>query len=225
MKKLRIFLFDFAQLIKQVFSALAKIIFILFKALILGIFHKIHKKFFNNLSHEDEKTYLEIGNKLFIDDNSKFNKFFNLYLNDKSMFASKYKKILIEYTNFDIENLKPIEAFYIFADSKNILFQSDWKDEENESEIEVFIQQLIHQKIVWANTTSFRINTIAETQGKGTYIVGLLKSIDKDLQIINHKLLFFELDWDSYIYTAINQEKFDFVINNSTKYFHGIEKI
>jgi hypothetical protein len=159
-----------------------------------------------------QKTKLKRINKKFSsvfeiinpDLNSEFNSFFGLYFENKKTFYNQYKSILKNYDFFDFENLKPIELFYIFCDSRKLLSIIDWRGEENDKEIERFIENLHKTEIIWSNTIELRREE--QSSKDSDYIKMLFQTIQKDISILNLKILLLEMDWDSYVYTVVDQD-------------------
>jgi hypothetical protein len=173
----------------------------------------------------NRSSLLDIGKLLFSNDKEGFDSFYNLYLSDKAKFLSENDEFLQEYDHFDLQKLKPIEVLYLFGNAKELLCMTDWRGEENEQEIETFIDHLLTQKHTWTNTSNLRVGTDEDKQRDGKFIIDLLKSIDKDLQTINQRLVFFDLGWDAYVYTTVDSNTFREVISTSPNEFHGVEKL
>jgi hypothetical protein len=168
---------------------------------------------------------LEIGQLLYPDPKKEIQTFLNLYHADFEKFKNKYCKILKNYNDFDLENLRPIEMLYIFGDNKQLINLTDWRGEENLNEIKEYIEKQLKQEIGWTNTTNLRAKVNEELQTDGKFIIDLFKHIDKDLQTINQKLIFFNLNWDSYVFKTIDCLTFELITNKASDFFHGTENL
>ncbi|MES2107349.1 MAG: hypothetical protein V4577_01290 [Bacteroidota bacterium] len=195
---------------------------VLFAAIIISafIYDAIEKK----QEKKQKAEFLETGRLLFADHEKAFTDFYNLYLDNKRRFLSQNAQLLKNEEAFDFKSLKPVEVLYLFAVSKKLVHMVDWRDEENEKEIEGFIDGLIKQTQSWPNVSKLRANTSEDKQNDGLFIVDLFKCADKDLKLINQRLLFFELGWDAYVYTVVPAKTFD-LIKGKPAGFHGVSKL
>ena len=100
---------------------------------------------------------LETGQLLFPELKTDFEFFFNSFLNDKKTFLGDNQELLENYDNFELDKLKPIEVIYIFGDSKGKLWMTDWRGEENEREIELFLEDKLQIKTDWKNVNEKRV--------------------------------------------------------------------
>ncbi len=172
-----------------------------------------------------EKTgLLNVGEQLFANCNDEFAGFYNLYLSDQKKFITRNKKLLKDAEWPDSKNLKPIEVLYLFADAKKLVYLVDWKGEDDEKEIEQFIEELLKQEITWENTSKLRAGLVAGTRRDGKFIIELFKSADKDVQKINHRLIFFDLGWDAYAFTVIASKTAGEIVKSS-KAFQGADSL
>ncbi len=89
---------------------------------------------------------VEVGKFLFPNYLSDFQIFISSFLHNKAKFISENKVLLLSYDNFEMNKLKPIDVIYIFGDSKKLLNLTDWRGEENESEIEIFLEENFQPK-------------------------------------------------------------------------------
>lgn len=177
---------------------------------------KDHKK-----SRTSEAELLKTGVLIFQNHKDEFENFYNVYLYDKKKFLAQE-----ELQEFDLENLRPIDVLYIFGETKNLVQLIDWRGEENEAEIETFIEDnLLKQKHTWTNTSKLRVGVSEEKQRNGTFIIDLFKSIDKDLATLNQQMIFFDLGSDAYAYTLVDSKTFDEIIITSSDHFHGTNKL
>ena len=162
---------------------------------------------------------------LFPNFKEEFRNFFYSFLNDEKTFVFENEKILKEYDNFELKKLKATEALYIFGDNKQKLCLTDWKGEENEKEIESFLESNLSIKTDWKNVNELRKNISQEKSKSKKFITELLKAIDIDLKPLNKRLIFINLGWDAYVYTVIEQTSYNSIINKFGKYFYGSDKI
>ncbi|HAV25084.1 MAG TPA: hypothetical protein DCX01_02805 [Bacteroidetes bacterium] len=109
--------------------------------IILGVLQAFRNKSKNSLIKESD--LVQLGELLFPSMRLEFESFFNSYLNDKKSFLTENKELLEEYDNFELEKLKAIEVIYIYGDSKNKLWMTDWRGEENAREIEQFLESIL----------------------------------------------------------------------------------
>ena len=168
---------------------------------------------------------LGTGQLLFPELKTDFEVFFNTFIKDKKIFLSDNKELLEDYDNFELSKLKPIEVIYIFGDSKEKLWMTDWRGEENEREIEHFIESNLKIKIDWTNVNGLRKGADEGKQRDGEFIIDLLKAIKNDLEPINKTLIFFELGWDAYVYTVVDQASYKSISETFGALFHGTEKL
>jgi hypothetical protein len=179
----------------------------------------------DNSFFENQIDLLEAGQLLFPNIKTEFIQFFNLFLADKNNFLSEKKELLEGYSNFELEKIKAIEVIYIFGDSNGLLWITDWTGEENEREIENFLETKLKIKSDWTNANDLREEVNEEKQRDEKFIIDLLKTIDKDLEPLNKKLIFFDLSWDAYVYTVVDQTSSMTIIDNFGTLFHGTEKL
>jgi hypothetical protein len=185
------------------------------------------------LRKTSQEELIEIGQYLFADFYTDFATFFNSFLNDKKTFLVENKELLEEYVlpeskyadNFELDKLKAIEVVYIFGDSKQKLNLIDWRGEENEREIEIFLEDKLRIKTDWKNVNELREGVIEEKQRDGKFIIDLFITIDKDLEPLNKRMIFFELGWDSYVFTVVDQTSYKTLTANFGIYFYGTEKL
>jgi len=169
--------------------------------------------------------YLEVGQLLFPNYKSDFDKFFISFASDKTKFLSEHDELLQDYDNFELEKLKAIEVLYIFGDSKKQLWLTDWRGEENEKEIESFIEKHLNQKVTWTNASKFRADNAKADQRDGGFVIELFKKVDTDLQQINQRLIFFSLGWDAYVFTTVDTKSFGQITTKMPSNFEGADKL
>jgi len=168
---------------------------------------------------------LEAGQLLFSEFKPDFEVFLNLFLNDKKIFLADNQELLADYDNFELEKLMPIEVIYLFGDSKQKVGMTDWRGEENEREMEHFIEEKLKIKTVWTNVNELRKGADEEKQRDGEFIITLLKTIDKDLAPLNKRLILFDLGWDAYVYTVVDQVAYKTITDKCSAHFHGTDKL
>ena len=199
-----------------------------FKIAKIIINDKIEKRKNNEIKvlvKTSDEELIQIGQFLFSELSNDYTTFMKSYLKDKKSFLIEYKNLLKEYDNFDMDKLKPIEILYIYGDSKRKLWVTDWSGEENEREIEQFFEDKLQIKTDWKNVTDLRKSVEEEKHRDGKFIIDLLKTIDKDLEALNKRLIFINLGWDAYIYTPIDQASYKTISDNFGSFFHGTEKL
>ncbi len=168
---------------------------------------------------------LEIGKYLFPDFYNEYATFINSYLKDEKTFIAEKEYLLSNYDNFELDKLKPLEAIYIFGDSRQKLHLTDWRGEENTEEIESFLKEKLQITTDWKNVNKLRERADKEKQRDENFIIDLLKTIDKDLKLLNKRMVFFDLGWDAYVYTVIDHTSYRLITNRFGALFHGTEKL
>jgi hypothetical protein len=168
---------------------------------------------------------LEAGQLLFPKLKTEFEHFFLTFLKDKKTFLVDNAELLEDYDNFELDKLKPIEVIFIFGDSKENLWITDWRGEENEREIENFIENKLKIKSDWTNTRELRKGAFQEKHRDGEYIIDLFKTIDTDLETLGKRIIFIDFDWDAYVFTVVDQSTFKTLIEKFGTHLHGTEKL
>lgn len=166
-------------------------------------------------------NYLHIGELLFAECKKEFKEFYNLYLTNKKQLDSKYQLNLRD----SDADLKPIEILQLFGDYKQKVGFIDWKGEENINEVEEFIERSIGKKLVWKNAISLRAFVEEDNQNDGKFIIELFHAIDKDLQSINYRLLFFDMGWDAYVYIPTTTIAFDKIFESASTDFQTVDDL
>jgi hypothetical protein len=169
--------------------------------------------------------FLGVGQLLFPNHQTEFENFLNSFLADKAKFISEHEALLQSYDNFELEKLKAIEVLYIFGDNKEQIWITDWRGEENQKEIENFVEKHLSQKVTWTNTLKFRADNAKADKRDGDFVVDLFKQVDKDLQQINQRLIFFSLDWDAYVFTTVDTKSFGQITSKLPNNFEGTDKL
>jgi hypothetical protein len=172
----------------------------------------------------NEFSFLEIGKLLYPDDTAAFDTLFNTYLTDRKKFIRENEALLEEY-DFDDGEIKAIELLYIFGDSKEKVFMTDWRGEENPKEAENFIERMMPVKPAWTNTNQLRANSNERDERDGDFIIDLFKAIDKDLNALDKKLIFYQLGWDAYVYTVVDSKTFREIATKAPGDFVGAAKL
>ncbi|WP_027003529.1 DUF6630 family protein [Hugenholtzia roseola] len=173
----------------------------------------------------NKNELLEIGKYLFFEYFEEYKEFIDDYDKDARQFVLKNKIILSKYDNLNLEKLSFIELIYIFGNSKNKLLVTDWRGEENEYEIENFLEEQLEREIEWKQANEVRAKIKQDKQKEGEFATSLLKAIDKDLETQNKKLLFIELYSDSFVYTVIDHNSHQALTNKFPTHFHGSERL
>lgn len=190
---------------------------------ILGVLQAFRSKSKNRLIKESD--LVELGELLFPSISLEFETFFNSYINTRDSFLTENKDLLEEYDNFELEKLKAIEVIYIFGDYKNKLWMTDWRGEENTKEIEQFLESALDIKCEWNQVKRLRFKADEKEYEDGEFVISLLKAIDTDLEQINKKLIFLNLGWDSYVYTAVDQASVKIITEKYGSLFHQAENL
>ncbi len=168
---------------------------------------------------------LEFGQLLFPIHKNEFQNFFNSFISDKKRFLTENEELLKNYDNFELDKLKAIEAIYVFGDSKEQLWLTDWRGEENEREIENFLENKLQIKADWTNLNKLKSGVDQEKQRDGKFIIDVLKTVDKDLELMNKRIIFLDLGWDAYVYTVVDQSSFKTISDKFGKLIHGTENL
>lgn len=199
------------------------IVIVILTIIIVGIIQVFQNKKGNLLINNTD--LLEAGQLLFPALKTDFEILFKSFLKDKKTFLIDNQELLENYDNFELDKLKSIEVIYIFGDSKKKLWMTDWRGEENEREIENFIENKLKIKSDWTKTIELRKGYDKEKQRDGKFIIDLLKTIDKDLDTLSKKLIFLDLGWDAYVYTVVDQDSFKTITDKFGTLFYGTEKL
>jgi hypothetical protein len=162
----------------------------------------------------------KIGQLIYPDLTKDFDIFVNLYSKNKTEFRKKYKEI--ETGNGELSEL---DLLQLFGDINQKLGFVDWKGEENEFEIEGYIEKQIQKEIAWTNTTLLRKSIAIDKQRDGKFIVKLFQAIDKDLQSINFRLIFLNMDWDAYVFLPVKHQDFNKVLDFAANRFKNVNEL
>ncbi len=208
-------LYFFVEVLKTLSTAWVSIIFclILVASFIIDLVGKRKNK-------EKNVGFLKAGELIFSNHKDEFNAFFKWYLNDQKGFVAHKPTIVTKYSNLDFGDLKPIEVLYIFGDSKSLVQVIDWKGEENEKEIITFLDMALGNKHSWENALKWY-----ERSSNNALVASLFKAIDKDLQKLKQRLIFFELGWDAYAFANISSSDFTEVTRKFPESFYGVSKL
>lgn len=194
---------------------------IAFPFLIVSLIIKDTYKRRGNKNSEDI-DFLSIGKLLYADCETEFELYYQLFESDIEGFKIKYRDF---FKDENISNLTPIEAFCLFGDHKKKLYFMDWRGEENEYEVENFIQTIVKEKINWTNSSKLRGVVDEESQRDGKFIIELYKSIDKDLKENNKKLIFLNTNDDSYVFKIVEIKIYNKIFSIAPTYFCGAENL
>ena len=135
------------------------------------------------------------------------------------------QKILEDCDTFELQQLKALEVTYLFGNSKEELYLTDWQGEENEKEIEDFIEDTLKVEIDWKHVSALRKRVDITKQRDGKFIIDLFAAVDKDLKPLNKKLVFLDLNWDAYVYAIVEQSSYQTIIDRLGEQFHGSEEL
>jgi hypothetical protein len=159
----------------------------------------------------------QVGYLLFPDLNRKFDEFLVLYATDKVSFQKQYQEL--KGNNME---LSPLELIQSFGSINQRLGLTDWKGEENELEIQDFIDKQVPQTIIWKISDALRKSVTLDKQRDGIFIMQLLQAIDLDLQSTNVRLLFLNLDWDAYVFLPVTTGTFDKIFKMAHHHFKNV---
>jgi hypothetical protein len=87
------------------------------------------------------------------------------------------------------------------------------------------LNKVLKQQYTWANASKAREGVNENQQRDGKLIIQLLKSIDKDLQTHEQRLIFLHLGWDAYVFIPVQSKVFNEVISKSACEFYVVEKL
>ncbi|MDI9871173.1 DUF6630 family protein [Flectobacillus roseus] len=159
----------------------------------------------------------QVGYLLFPDLTRKFDEFLELYATDKVSFQKQYQELKVN--NME---LSPLELIQSFGSINQRLGLTDWKGEENEFEIQDFIDKQVQQSIIWKNSDALRKSVMLNRQRDGKFIIQLFQAIDLDLKSINVRLLFLKLDWDAYVFLPVTTGTFDKIFKMAHHHFKNV---
>jgi hypothetical protein len=162
----------------------------------------------------------KVGQLIYPDLTKDFDDFINLYSKNKTEFRKRYKEIEI-----DSNELSELELLQSFGDIKQELGFIDWKGEEDEFEIEGYIEKQIQKEIAWTKSTLLRKSIAIDKQRDGKFILKLFQAIDKDLQFIKFRLIFLNMGWDAYIFLPVTQQVFNKVFELAPNQFENAKEL
>jgi hypothetical protein len=209
-------------------------------------FHLLYLKIKNTVQENQnfqEVDFLHLGKVLYKADAAEFETYYTLYQTDETAFYEKYSDLLqsedrnyidntIDDDEYDDEyyhssyfvHFSLLEVVYSFGEYKQEALNVDWPGEENEGEIEEFVQSQCAQEIVWTNVNALRASAKPNRKG-GFFALQLFKAIDKDLQIQGKNLLFFNLSWDAYALIPLESELCEEVVGIGASCFKGVDDL
>lgn len=151
--------------------------------------------------------FLETGLLLFSDRAEEYKAYIDLFRNNQDSFLEQYEEKLDEY-GFD--NLTEFDAFRTFGDMYGYLMYMDWRGEENEREVEDFVEMKLAGKVIpWFKTDALREENAGKEQADGKFIIKLYKTIDEDLREQGHALLFLAVDGDGYSFMVATLDELE----------------
>lgn len=193
----------------------------LFAIIFLMLYAKVYKED-RRLKIADKECF-SVGKLLFENYELEFNKYYSLYLKDKIAFCKKYKRVLNK-VSVGLEDLKHVDVLYAFASDKKLTQIINASCEENEFGIEEAIEKLLETKVSLLNTQSLRALPRREGEEEYEFVIEILKSIDKDLQNINMRLLFLDSVRDNHIVLCIKKDVFEFINGKNILEIHGVDR-
>ena len=194
---------------------LFELFFLIIKLLFIGIFKRQSSK--DTTVKFDIK---QVGHLLFPDFKAEFENYITLYSENKKEFFKKYNEYQTE--DADLTELNLIQSFGNMKDKLGFI---DWKGEENELEIDEYIEGQVQKGIVWTNSNLLRKSISVDKQRDGKFIVKLFQAIDKDLQLINFRLVFLNMGWDAYIFLPVTQQTFDKIFEFAPNQFENANEL
>ena len=162
----------------------------------------------------------QVGQLIYPDLTKDFDDFINLYSKNKTEFRKKYKEI--EINNNELSELELLQSF---GNIKQKLGFIDSKGEENEFEIEEYIEKQIQKEIAWTNSILVRKSIAIDKQGDSKFIVKLFQAIDNDLQGINFRLIFLNMGFDAYVFLPVTQQSSNKVFQLAPNQFENANEL
>ncbi|MBK6475178.1 MAG: hypothetical protein IPF95_10790 [Flavobacteriales bacterium] len=141
-----------------------------------------------------------------------------------SQYKAEFEAYYTYYLNNQTRKFRPIDALAAFADNKGLSLVIDWRGEENEGEIEEFINSKV-DTLRWPNTVELREQYLGRETRDGKFIIRLFKALEKDLKQLNHQLLFFDLGGDSYVFIITDATTFKNIMKSKDIDLHGAGKL
>ncbi|NMM47697.1 DUF6630 family protein [Marinigracilibium pacificum] len=188
--------------------------------LVIGEFTYAQKK---SESTNNKYDLLEIGQLIYLDYKEEFRAYLIPFLDNKAEFIEENEDLIDEY---GFEEINVLEAIYMFGDYRGLLGYIDWRGEENENEVEEYVEkQLGVENYNWINTQKLRQSVDYENLRDGEFIIELFKAIDKDLKAENKQLLFFNLDIDAYVFIATTNDNFNTICKIEPNSFYRSNKL
>jgi hypothetical protein len=101
----------------------------------------------------------------------------------------------------------------------------DWSGEENEGEIQNFLEKANQQTITWTKVNDLREKQKITLDSSDEFLIKLLKAIDDDIKKIDRQLLFLKTDGDSYSFTSVDERTYRKALTQSKGDFFGTDKL
>lgn len=155
--------------------------------------------------------YQEIGKVIFSDHADDFQQYYDAYLRKSGKKGAKAPT--------------PIRVLHDFAEKKERLLIIDWRGEENEEEVEEYIEAQLGKEVPWRHTTELRKTSTNAGAWDGKFIAPLFTAIDQDLKALNKRLLFLVTGSDSFTFIVTDATTFDRVMDFQSEELVGIEKL
>ena len=170
----------------------------------------IFSSFKNNIIRlvDDTTAFIKIGKILFPKHSDDIEKCITLFSKNEAEFVEKYENLVNEY-DVIVGESSMTELLFSYGDSKNKVIYIDWRGEENEGEIEEYIQNTLSFQIDFTETTKFRKQSIELEKRDGEFVLNLFNEINTDLFKSGLILAFFNIEWDAYGFMVIPIKKFE----------------
>jgi hypothetical protein len=112
-----------------------------------------------------------------------------------------------------------------FILDKAQIINIDWSGEENEGEIQNFIEIANQQTLTWTKVNELREKQKITLDSPDKFLIKLLKAIDADIKKIDKRLLFLNTDGDNYSFTSVDEATYKKALTQSKKDFFGTDKL
>ena len=173
---------------------------------------------FNDASTLGTVDYLQIGKLIYPEDEKEIGELFESFRSNQQRFLRRNKKLL-EYYGFNELN-DEFSLLFFYGEYKELLKSIDWRGEEDENEVEVFIEKRLPQtKIDWSHTNRLREEYKDSDQHDGSFIIKLFKSVDMDIRHTGQRLLFFDTGSDFYAFIVLSAANVDKVNSIAPRQF------
>lgn len=175
-------------------------------------------------SSKDLDTIEKFGAILYSDSAEDFQNCVKTFSNDKEKFEEEYAELIDDF-GVNPEESKLVDLLYAYGDSKNKVIYIDWRGEENEREIEEYIDTAFSKEHKWLKTGKLREESENLDREDGKFIIHLLKEIDNDLKDTNERLMFFSTNWDGYGFTVVSEQQFEEIQNFPNSIMKTVDEV